>query len=672
MNAKEINDSFIEKSDPAFEDLLEYAWALFKQEKWLEAEKKCISFMQKKRFDSNAWSLIGLIEQKKNKHRRAISAFRAALAYGPDLHAVHYSLGVSLRLTGNIKAAFAHLEIARKAEPDISNYARELGITLFELGDYAQAEENLNVALASTQALHIVNMYLGYVAQKRKNYNVAIDYFNESIRVIPSFRNAVIAKAETLLELDDFRSALDVYLGLLRSNPNDDRIQLKCASLHFTLGGLGQAAYHAKKAISFVPGNIEAHILLGKILLSQGNITQAEMIFEKVMKMQPEDPKVLVSYAVLLERKGNIDSARNLIDKIKNEISGHPQLLMLLARLQTKEAGRKEVVQQITNRLNDDKPLNRDARAQLNFSIGTLLDRLNETESAFAHFLEGNRLRAHARNFDKQALLNEFQAIKNIFTKDFFAKAPRASINSKPTMIFIVGMPRSGTSLVEQILACHSQIFGVGEQLLFGRMIDQWFDPPKQNKQAHYTAMSEDISSIKLGACASMYHHGLPNDPLQHRYVVDKMPYNFMHVGMISLIFPEAKIIHCKRNAVDTSLSCFFQDFSEGNAFSYDLENCGWFYKQYESLMKHWFEVIDAPIYNNSYERLVANPEEEIRNLLEFCGLECEEPCLQFHRSGRIIHTASYQQVREPIYQRSVGKWRRYVNHLTPLLLALE
>ena len=150
------------------------------------------------------------------------------------------------------------------------------------------------------------------------------------------------------------------------------------------------------------------------------------------------------------------------------------------------------------------------------------------------------------------------------------------------------------------------------------------------------------------------------------------MPYNFTHLGMISLLFPGARIVHCVRNAVDTTFSCYLQDFLEGNAFSYSLEDCGWFYGQYRMLMEHWKTVLPPyPMLDLHYEDVVSDPETSVRRLLDFCQLEWDPACLNFHKSKRVVHTASYQQVREPLYTRAVGRWKAYENHLGPLLKEL-
>lgn len=653
----------IDKDNP-----LNQAWSSFSQKNIVDAESACRKHLDTKRFDSNGWALLGLIEQSKGKHLKAVHCFRAALGYGPDLHAIHYSLSVSLRLVGKHEEALEHIELAVIKNSHIQNYQREYGIILFNLGRYDEAETYLSESLVDNPSQHINYYYLGKIAQIRKSFLVAVDYYTESTNFSSTYILAYIAKAEALIELDEISKALNVYRNVLNIFNNDVRILLKCSSLLFILGRLSQAADLVKKAIRIEPGNIEAHVLLGKIILSLGNIEQAEQLFNKALMMQPKEPNAEVALAVLLERKGDISGAKKIVDKIKTKIPDHPQLLMLLARLQNENSGREEVVELITHRLSKNLTISRDARAQLLFSKGTLLDRLGETKAAFTSFSEGNKLRKNARIFDRNKLVEEFEALKALFTSDFFVNAPISKNLLKPNMIFIVGMPRSGTSLVEQILAAHPKVSGVGEQLLFGRMVDQWFEKEVENKQIHYSKILQEIDPIVLEKKANYYHQGLPKIQGTPDFIVDKMPYNFMHIGLLSLVFPDSKIIHCTRNPLDIILSCYFQDFAEGNSFSYDLNDAAWFYNEYDSLMKHWKNVVNIKIYNNSYESLVSDPETKIRQLLEFCGLEFEESCLRFNKNQRVVHTASYQQVREPIYKRSVEKWKKYESYISEII----
>jgi hypothetical protein len=231
-------------------------------------------------------------------------------------------------------------------------------------------------------------------------------------------------------------------------------------------------------------------------------------------------------------------------------------------------------------------------------------------------------------------------------------------------------MPRSGTSLAEQILASHPDVFGAGELPIVNRMVDQL--PTVLNTSTPYPECLKDLDNHTLGQLASEYLEESQQKTNTEEFITDKMPSNFMHLGFISLMFPNARIIHCTRDPLDTCLSCYFQNFTGEHPYAYSLGSLGKFYRMYEKLMGHWSKVIPNQILNLSYENIVENPEQEIRRLVDFCGLEWSDKCLDFHQTKRTVATASHSQVRQKIYSSSVGKWRSYEKHLDELFSALE
>ena len=406
---------------------------------------------------------------------------------------------------------------------------------------------------------------------------------------------------------------------------------------------------------------------MGKLATSRGDMDLAEQCFTNALKLQPDDPYILSAKAAMLERQGEDAAARELIAPTLDSLSDHQQLLLLQTRLAKDDEERKMLIQRIEKRLENSSVLPADARAQLHFSTAYLYDRIKSSDNAFQHLEAGNTLRKSARPFSRSRVEREFRDIREVFTRDFLDHAPRSHLNSEK-MIFIVGMPRSGTSLTEQILASHSQVYGAGELMLVGRLVRHWPDDAEGRAPVPYPQYLRDIDADVLTELAYRYLNRLPKDAAGHLRATDKMPYNYLHLGMISLLFPRARIVHCRRNPVDTAFSCYFQDFVEGNAFSYDTADCGWYYRQYHEHMNHWQNVIDHPVLDLHYEELVSDPEPSVRRLLDFCGLDWDESCLRFHENQRLVNTASYRQVKQPFYTRSVGRWKAYEPHLVPLL----
>ena len=305
----------------------------------------------------------------------------------------------------------------------------------------------------------------------------------------------------------------------------------------------------------------------------------------------------------------------------------------------------------------------------MHFTLGNLLDAAGDYDRAFHHFREGNNLCGH--HFDPTSYTAAVNAIISTFSPDFVRQAPSAAVSAE-NLIFIIGMPRSGTTLVEQILASHSQVYGCGELPDIG-MIGNSF-PELLGIQQNYP---QGVVSLTTESCTKLANHYL-NRVIETSgnadFITDKMPQNFAFLGMIAMLFPGAKVIHCVRDPLDTSLSCYFQYFRYSRtsvAFTTDLTSLGTYYRQYQRLMQHWKSTLDIEMMDVSYERLVGNQEDVTRQMLAFCGLPWDESCLEFYKSSRGITTASSNQVREPVYRRSLQRWKHYEQYLESLKKSL-
>jgi hypothetical protein len=231
-------------------------------------------------------------------------------------------------------------------------------------------------------------------------------------------------------------------------------------------------------------------------------------------------------------------------------------------------------------------------------------------------------------------------------------------------------MPRSGTSLAEQILSAHPDVQAAGELTTVNRLAAHLHETTQTHKP--YPECALHLTQDHLALLAETYLADLPADGKDKAFFSDKMPHNFLHLGLIQQIFPNARIVHCTRDARDTCFSCYSFDFNGEHPYAYDLTSLGKFYMQYLRIMEHWQAVLDIPIYNLDYEQLVRDQEKETRLLLDFCGLDWNDSCLQFHTSTRFVRTSSYDQVRRPMYSSSIGRWKNYEKHLEPLLQVLE
>lgn len=676
-NAVELQDSAeaippSEVREHTGDDALSRAWRAFREGKFDECSELCKPHLLATGHGARFWAIEGLMHQRRAAPREAIRAFRAALAFGPDLPWVHHALSGAALTLGESNVAIVHMRVAVSKRPDMAEYQLRLGIALQDAGHDAEAEAPLLKALELNPKNLTVHLRLGAGAQRAQQHERALEYFGQVLRLSPLHESAHISRGIVLCELGRFDEGLAAFQRAIELAPSNPDAWLRRASALFSRGIIAEAIRHALRAVHLAPGMTDAHVLLGKLHASQGRMEAADECFGNALRMHPANAHTRISQAVMLEKRGDLDAAKAAVDTALIEIPSHPQLLLLLGRMAKTEGDRRVAVDRIEERLVNDPPLSRDTRAQLQFVLASLYDHDRNVERAFVHLREANSYRCTTRPFDRLRTAAEFRAIKEVFSADFIRTAPRSQVDGKK-MVFIVGMPRSGTSLTEQIISVHPEAFGSGELTTLDRIARRWPDGDEVRQPADYPTYLPSIDEAGLTEIAYRYLNRLPPGAGKHRCVTDKMPYNFLHLGLIALLFPGAKIVHCARDPIDTTFSCFLQDFLEGNSFSYSLEDCGWFYGQYRTLMEHWAHVLPPyPMMELRYEELVADPENTVRRLLDFCELDWDPACVSFHRSTRVVHTASYQQVREPLYDRAVGRWKAYEAHLAPLLRELK
>jgi len=382
------------------------------------------------------------------------------------------------------------------------------------------------------------------------------------------------------------------------------------------------------------------------------------------LNLQPDSAELIVSKADLLEREGEVEAARELIAPVL-ENGLHLSAGLVFANL----CRHFQECDQAINYLEKLLQLlghSGNAAEQLHFSLGKLYDRQKKYNKAFEHFERGNKLRPTF--FEPEKQVANFAALKKLFSGEFLASAPKSDMDTE-VPLFIAGMPRSGTTLVEQILASHPLVYGAGEISDMGRLVGEL-------AQGHYGAKGypdcfRTLDRQALNILARKYLESVQKLAPEAQRITDKMLTNFQHLGLIALLFPKARVIHCKRDPRDTCLSIYFHSFPWNNLYAHNLEHLGIYYRQYAELMEHWHNVLDIPILDIQYEELVGDQEGWTRRLVEFAGLPWDDHCLAFHKSKRPVTTMSYDQVRRPIYTSSVARWRHYQDHLGPLNRAL-
>ncbi|MCP5004829.1 MAG: tetratricopeptide repeat protein, partial [Planctomycetes bacterium] len=388
--------------------------------------------------------------------------------------------------------------------------------------------------------------------------------------------------------------------------------------------------------------------------------------FHKALHIKPDYAETWNNLGNALKSLGKMENA---IESYRKAISHKPDYAAAyFALAQTKQHTEYDGDMTAMETLLGKSGITDKEKVQICFGLGKAFEDLKQYDEAFNYFQNGNRIKRNMFDYSISAERVFFDKLVKVFDKKFFDQRKGCGCN-RDVPIFVLGMPRSGTTLVEQILASHYQVFGAGElsdikQLLF-----------EQNHELRHETFPENVSGFDLKVFTQLgeeYIRRISRYNIDRKdYVTDKMPFNTLFIGMIKVILPMAKVIHCRRNPVDTCLSCYKADFNEYKKFSYDLTEIGQYYRLYHNLMTHWHEVLPDFIYDVQYEDLVADQELQTRQLLDFCGLPWHEACLSFHTLDRKIKTASFSQARQPLYKSSVHSWKRYEKHLGPLLEAL-
>ena len=380
-------------------------------------------------------------------------------------------------------------------------------------------------------------------------------------------------------------------------------------------------------------------------------------------RLQPDDPDIFTFIAMTHVDLSQIDEAIRAWERVIELAPSNSAAHLRLSHLRKRDhhiATMEELYAKAQK--NPDK-------INLAFGLGKALEDTGSYDRAFHYLLEGNRLKRQQFKYSIEEWRVFFEKLKSIFTPEFLNGFPDAG-NDDDTPIFILGMPRSGTTLVEQILASHPDVFGAGEL----KALSVICAGGAEGRSQPFPDYFKDLKDADWRALGEQYLTALRSANPSARRITDKMPQNFRFIGAISIMLPRAKIIHCQRNPMDSCWSIYKNLFAEGHPYSYDLQELGKFYSYYLSLMRHWNAVLPGRIYNLSYEQLVANSQAEIAGLLAFCDLSFDQRCVEFHKNERAVYTMSAAQVKRPINTDSVQGWQRFKEHLEPLSreLALE
>jgi tetratricopeptide (TPR) repeat protein len=566
----------------------------------------------------------------------AVAAYRRASEIDPGVAYVHNNLGNILGGQGKFDEAEAAFRRAIDVDPNFAQAHNNLGKALIDQGRADEAVQSLHRAIDLKPDLVEAHHNLGAIYTARKAWALAAAAYQRGVSLDPARAETHYNLAVVLLEQGKLEEAEATYHRLIALEPNRSELHNNLGNILKDRGKLDEAAAAYRRAIALKPDAAEILSNLGNVLKTQGKLDEAVACYERAIAINPD-------YA-----------------------EPHYQL----ARMRPMNDGSAEAETAFANlsrRADDSAGQTPDQRARILFAMAKALEDRGEFDRAFACLAEANTLTRAAMTFDIDETERLAQSIAQVFTPLVINRNPGAG-HASERPIFIVGMPRSGSTLVEQILSAHPAVHGAGEIENLAALIAKG----RGRGGSLYPAWAGTMTAGDRHKIGQLYLDGLPaGEPGQAR-LTDKRLNNFAHLGLIRLCLPNARVIHCRRDPRDTGLSAYAIRFTRGQEFTYDLTELGRYWRAYDKLMDHWRSVLPAGwMLEVPYEGVVADLETWARRLIAHCGLEWDDACLRFHQSGREVRTASSVQVRRPIYTGSVGRWRPFARHLGPLLDAL-
>ncbi|MGE5609918.1 MAG: tetratricopeptide repeat-containing sulfotransferase family protein [Bacillota bacterium] len=479
---------------------------------------------------------------------------------------------------------------------------------------------------------------------------------------------AAVAQGDALCRQGRFHEALTPYREAVALHGDQADYHFRLGVAAWQSGMLNLAEHHLKEAVHRNPNDARAHEAICQYYREAGDLDRAVVHSVRAIELEPNDAEIAITRASTLEASGQAEAAWKLLEPLVKVGMRSGRLGIVFGRLAPKLKREKEALELI-QRLLESPGLLPQHKTTLHFTAANLLDRLGEWDAAFKEARLAHQ-EANPEPYNPAQHTDWIRRQIEYFTPWKLHDLPRASHkNRRP--VFIIGMMRSGTSLVEQILASHPQVHGAGE-LNTLRHIALSAEQSPWAEGTPYPEYLDTLSVRNANELAQTYLSAIAALNDKATYVTDKMPHNFLYLGLIVTLFPDCHIIHCTRDPLDTCLSCYMTQFvAHRHEFTHNLSHLGAFYRDYDRLVRHWKQRLNYPMLDVHYEDLVNDLPGQTRQMLEFLDLPWDDRCLQFHQNKRHVMTASYDQVRRPIYTSSLGRWKHYEKHLSQLVTSL-
>ncbi len=643
---------------------LRQAHALLRAGRAATAERLLRDLSARQPGDLNCLWLLGAAALEQNRLEESISRLESVLARAPEFASARIDLARAYRRSGRAHDAREQVRRVLEKSPHHSLAWLAYGDVLVDLGQFGDARVAFERALLTDPFKPRVAA--ATAAMEADDRKAAEEAFRAILQEDPSHVAALCGLAALSLLADVPQDAERLLRHALRQAQHLPLAWRGLAPTLSTLGRIEEAAAGAKYLIKIEPENPQSWIVLAGIATRLLRQEEALAAYERAAQLKPQEVRLQMSIGHVLKTLGRRSESEAAY---KAAIAMQPDLgeaYWSLADLKNYHFSDAEVAQ-MQEQLGR-AGIARSDEAQFLFALGKALEQRHQYPDAFAAYARGNAIRRLDAPFDIAQFEQRCDRIRSAFDAEFFATV-RGSGNPSRAPIFIVGLPRSGSTLIEQILASHSRIEGTMELPHILNFVRE-FDDLVPSRDG-YPQTVRSVAVERFEQLGSRYLHETAPLRSGKEHFTDKLPNNFSHIGLIRAILPRAILIDARRHPMDACFSTFKQHFAEGQTFSYDLDDLGRYYRCYLSLMDHWDEVLPGAVLRVQYEELVRDPDTQIRRLLDHCGVEFETACLSFHETKRSVRTASAEQVRRPIYTSGVAYWKHFETQLEPLRRSL-
>jgi tetratricopeptide (TPR) repeat protein len=629
------------------------------------AEKQLQEILELDGSEVKALRLMGVIHLSRNEVPEAIECLEKAVLNATRFHQAKLDLATAYRRSNEHKKAERLLRKLTRQVPDLTIAWHHFGDLLIEIGKIDAGRTAFSQAIVTDIHAEDMKQAMQYLMDGRAREAETI--FRSILEKDQNHLRALIGLASIAVDAGSFDDAERLLRQALSISPHLDRIWIGLTRIEAHKGHYHEAETCARKAVAFGPDNPESWTRLGIVLAWVLKTEEAKDALEKSLSIDPNQPQTQIALGHVLKTLGDNQES---VQAYRRSIVLQPRMgeaYWSLADLKTYHFTEQECSEM--KHVLGSEPLDDMNRAAFHFALGWAHEDQGEYEASFKHYESGNAIKHQLESFDAERFLDKVSRTKTFFSKEESFTGTSYIDEQNAVPIFIVGLPRSGSTLVEQILASHSLVQGTMELphiLNYAAALDA----TGEDGNAYPEALAE-LSQERLSGLGNLYLKETEVYRRDSHFFTDKMPNNYFHVGLIHLMLPQAVIVDVRRNPMDCCFSLYKQNFAQGQAFSNRLEDLALYYNEYVGLMEFWERVLPGRVLRIEYESLVKDSESEIRGLLAHCGLEFESSCLKFYETERSVRTASAEQVRQPIYDKRVHYWQKYEGFLEPLQSAL-